>query len=77
MPKHITRISLGILKYSTVRAKTKLLGGIIQVSDFFSTKPSKLKFLGSTIVLLTLLLDYYNKLKYYDKTIRNIIIVLW
>ena len=37
-------------KYSTVRARAKELGGMIQTSFFTSTKELKSKFLGSTIV---------------------------
>ena len=53
-PKQITNTSLGILKYSTVLARTKLLGGMIQFSDLRSTKDSSEKFFGSTSALLTL-----------------------
>ena len=35
MPKQITKTSLGILKYSTVLAKTNEFGGIIHSSDSF------------------------------------------
>ncbi len=38
LPKQTTRVSLGILKFSTVRAKAKELGGIIQTSPLKSTK---------------------------------------
>ena len=54
MPKQITKTSLGILKYSTVLAKTKEFGGIIHSSDSFVTKFVGLKFFGSTISELTL-----------------------
>ena len=52
-PKQITNTSLGILKYSTVLAKTKLFGGIIQLSAYLSMNDSSEKFLGSTNALLT------------------------
>ena len=45
LPKQITKTSLGILKYSTVLAKTKEFGGIIHSSDSFVTKFVGLKFL--------------------------------
>jgi len=45
----MTRISFGILKYSTVHAKTKEFGGIIHSSTFLDTKLLFLKFFGSTI----------------------------
>ena len=39
-PKHITKTSFGILKYSTVLAKAKELGGIIHSLPIFVTKLS-------------------------------------
>jgi hypothetical protein len=47
-PKQITITFLGILKYSTVLAKAKLFGGIIQTSVFLSTKLAWENFFGST-----------------------------
>ena len=52
-PKQITKTSFGILKYSTVLAKTNELGGIIHSETFCVTKLLGLKFLGSTISELT------------------------
>ena len=49
LPKHITKISLGILKYSTVLANAKEFGGITHTSPFLDTKLLFLKFFGSTI----------------------------
>ena len=48
-PRHITKISFGILKYSTVLASAKEFGGIIHSSTFLDTKLLSLKFFGSTI----------------------------
>ena len=45
----MTSTSLGILKYSTVRASAKEFGGIIHSSPDRSTKLFSLKFFGSTI----------------------------
>ena len=45
----MTKISFGILKYSTVLAKTKEFGGIIHSLIFLDTKLLFLKFFGSTI----------------------------
>jgi hypothetical protein len=42
-------MSLGILKYSTVLAKTNEFGGIMHSELFFVIKFVDLKFLGSTI----------------------------
>src|SRR5690606_8419161 len=53
-PTHITRVFLGIRKYSTVLAKAKLFGGIVHTSDFLSTKLLSSNFLGSTIAESTL-----------------------
>ena len=52
-PRQITNISFGILKYSTVLARTNEFGGIIHSDDFLETKLVDLKFLGSTISELT------------------------
>jgi hypothetical protein len=41
-------------KYSTVRARAKELGGMMQTSPLKSTKERSSKFLGSTMVLLML-----------------------
>ena len=49
----MTRTSFGILKYSTVLARTKELGGIIHSSTFLDTKLLFLKFFGSTIAEYT------------------------
>ena len=49
LPRHITKTSFGILKYSTVLARTKEFGGIIHSSTFLDTKLFLLKFFGSTI----------------------------
>ena len=54
-PRQITNISFGILKYSTVLAKTKEFGGIIHSGPFFVIKFVGLKFFGSTISELTFL----------------------
>src|SRR3972149_1698094 len=48
-PKQITKTLRGIRKYSTLLARAKELGGIIQTSELISTKLSGVKFLGSTI----------------------------
>ena len=48
LPKQITRVSRGILKYSTVDARANELGGIIQTSSVFVIKLSSEKFFGST-----------------------------
>ena len=53
-PKHMTRISSGILKYSTVLAKAKEFGGIMHSDPVFETKLEGLKFFGSTISEFTL-----------------------
>src|SRR6185312_11568982 len=53
-PKQITKISRGIRKYSTVRAKAKLLGGKMQTSVSRSTNEVLAKFLGSIRALSTL-----------------------
>ena len=45
----MVRTFRGILKNSTVLAKAKELGGIIQISAVLSTKLDSSKFLGSTI----------------------------
>ena len=45
----MTRISFGILKYSTVLANAKEFGGITHSSTFLDTKLLFLKFFGSTI----------------------------
>ena len=52
-PKHITNTFSGILKYSTVLAKAKELGGIIHSFPIFVTKLSFLKTFGSTMPELT------------------------
>ena len=52
-PTQIHKTSFGILKYSTVFAKTNELGGIIQFGPFLSIKLSSEKFLGSTKELFT------------------------
>ena len=54
LPKQITITFSGILKYSTVLANAKELGGITQTLDFFDTNASFLNFLGSTVVEFTL-----------------------
>jgi hypothetical protein len=41
----------GMRKYSMVRANAKLLGGMMQLSPWKSTKLFSSKFLGSTTVL--------------------------
>ena len=48
------KISFGILKYSTVLAKAKELGGITHSDPVFETKLVGLKFFGSTISEFTL-----------------------
>ena len=53
-PRQITRISSGILKYSTVLAKANEFGGIIHSGPFLVIKFVDLKFFGSTISELTL-----------------------
>src|ERR1044072_446184 len=53
-PTQIVSISLGILKYSTLLASAKELGGMIQTSALVSTREQQSKFLGSTTVLKTL-----------------------
>ena len=50
LPRQIVNTLRGIRKYSTVRAKAKELGGMIQTSFFTSTNELESKFLGSTIV---------------------------
>ena len=52
-PRQITKTSFGILKYSTVLASTKELGGIIHSVPFLVTKLVGLKFFGSTISVFT------------------------
>ena len=52
-PKQITRTSLGILKYSTVLARTNELGGIIHSEEVFETKLFFSNFFGSTITEFT------------------------
>jgi deoxycytidine triphosphate deaminase len=47
--KQITKISFGILKYSTVLASAKEFGGIIHSLPVLETKLLFLKFFGSTI----------------------------
>ena len=54
LPKQITKISFGILNFSTVLARTNELGGIIHSLPIFVTKLSFLKTLGSTTPELTL-----------------------
>ena len=54
MPRHITKVSLGILKYSTVEARAKEFGGIIHTFSVFVIKLLSEKFFGSTIDELTL-----------------------
>ena len=49
LPKQITKISCGILKYSTVLASAKEFGGIIHTLPVLETKLFLLKFFGSTI----------------------------
>ena len=49
LPKQITKISLGILKYSTVLASAKEFGGITHSLPTLETKLFLLKFFGSTI----------------------------
>ena len=55
--------SLGILKYSTVLAKAKELGGITQTSELISTKLFSSKDLGSTIAewILVNTLNIFSK----------------
>ena len=53
LPKQITSTSSGILKYSTVLAKTNELGGIMHSELFFVIKLVGLKFFGSTTSVLT------------------------
>ena len=48
LPRQITSISRGILKYSTVDARAKEFGGIIHTSSFFVIKFLSEKFFGST-----------------------------
>src|SRR5215212_4427647 len=54
LPTHTQRISLGIVRYSTVSASAKLLGGIRQLSASTSTNERGSKFLGSTTALSAL-----------------------
>ena len=49
LPRHIVSTFLGILKYSTVLASAKELGGITHISEFISTKLFSSNCLGSTI----------------------------
>jgi hypothetical protein len=54
LPRQITSTSRGTRKYSTVRARAKEFGGMIQTSVSRSTKLSLSNPLGSTMALLTL-----------------------
>ena len=51
-PRHRTSTLRGMRKYSTVRARAKELGGMMQCSPLTSTKDLGSKFFGSTMVLL-------------------------
>ena len=53
-PTQIQRTSLGILKYSTVFAKTNEFGGIIQYGPFLSIKLSSENFLDQLKMYLHL-----------------------
>ena len=54
LPRHMVNVLRGIRKNSTVRAKAKELGGIIQIFPLKSIKDFESKFFGSTILLLIL-----------------------
>src|SRR6202451_472776 len=54
LPTQMVRISRGILKYSTERARANELGGTMQISVRMVTKDFSSKCLGSTLVLFTL-----------------------
>ena len=55
LPRQITKISSGILNFSTVLARTNELGGIMHSETFLVTKFVGLKFLQMLILrLLTL-----------------------
>ena len=47
-PRQIVKTFLGILKYSTVLASAKELGGMTHISDSISTKLFSSKDFGST-----------------------------
>ena len=48
LPRQRVKTDLGILKYSTVRARANEFGGIMHSSATTSTKLFESKFLGST-----------------------------
>src|SRR6266536_2532399 len=52
LPRQTVRMSRGIRKYSTVRARANELGGTMQTSALTSTKQLGSKFFGSMTVLL-------------------------
>src|SRR5690606_4003286 len=54
LPRHTTRVSRGMRKYSTVRARANEFGGMMHTSDSMSTKLFGSKALGSTMVELML-----------------------
>src|SRR5215207_4448773 len=54
LPRQMVKTLRGMRKYSTVRAKAKLLGGMMQTPPFISTNEFGSNALGSTIVLLML-----------------------
>src|SRR5690606_25974260 len=53
-PSATTMVSSGMRRYSTDLVSTKLLGGMMQMSSFDSTRLRVSKFLGSTTVLKAL-----------------------
>src|SRR5213082_768059 len=54
LPRQMVNTLRGMRKYSTVRARAKELGGMMQTSPLTSTKDLSSKFLGSTMVELRL-----------------------
>jgi dCTP deaminase len=59
-PRQMVKTFLGILKYSTLLAKAKLLAGTIQTSPLKLTNEFSSNFFGSIILLLTLVNILYS-----------------